>query len=206
MSSATRDKIISLLGAGCSQAVAAEAAGVTPGYVSQLLDEEGVRAAIGKQRAEVVGEQIKQDQTLENAEKRALEKLVLALEYETDTSTLTRSFAVLNTAKRKAQARQEDTQAGMTVNIVLPKAAMLMIQANAQGNVVEVNGKSIAPLPSRELPKMAERLQQRALEQQRPHVVEHQQRAASRDRDMAQERLSVMQDHEMVIGGVRVVI
>lgn len=217
MSNSIRDRLISYLAAGVSQSAAAEAVGVSPSYVTELLDQPGVRSEVAAVRGETLHKQLKADEKLELGEAKALEKMVAMIPYSRNLGEVTKTFAVLNAAKRKAAVLrgEESGASGVSVTIVLPKAAELMLQVNSQNNVVEVQGRSIAPLPSKELPKLAASLRQRASDQlavpsleapEPPHVVEHGLRREERDRVAAQERLSILDDHKLVLNGVQVVI
>lgn len=215
--SSVREKLISYLAAGVSQSAAAEAVGVTPSYVTQLLDEEGVRSEIAAARGETLNKQLKQDELVERGEKAALEKLINMLPYAKSLGETAKVFSILNGAKRKAELARatEDNSTGLSVTITLPQAAALMLNINSQNQVVEIQGKSIAPLPSRELPKLADRLKQRMGESHVPaleavprkqHVEEFHQRQETADQAEATRKLSILDDHKLVLNGVQVVI
>lgn len=216
--SSVREKLINYLAAGVSQSAAAEAVGVTPSYVSQLLEEDGVRGEIAGVRGETLNKQLKQDELVEQGEKAALEKMIAMLPYSRSLSETTKAFATLNAAKRKSieALGRDNNNSGIAVTIVMPQAASVMMQVNVDNQVVEIAGKSIAPLPSAQLPGLAARLKERLegtvavpplpAPEPKPHVVEHQLRRESLDRVAAQQKLSVLDDHTMILNGVKVVI
>jgi hypothetical protein len=67
-----------------------------------------------------------------------------------------RIFSTLNSAKRKLVTNPADAGAGVnTVTLIFPKSVesggTINIQLNSNNQVVEVEGRSMAPLPSRAL-------------------------------------------------------
>lgn len=160
MASPVREKIISYLGQGISQIVTAEACGVSAGYVSQLLDEEGVRQEVAKVRAGKLQRDMEVDDSIGSIEKEALDFVKKKLPYVKGPLEAARIFDILNGARRRSEASkvEDDGSNAQTVVLVLPKSASVMIEVNSSNQVVGVNGKSTAPLPSRQLPGMASRL------------------------------------------------
>lgn len=214
MTTAVRDQIISLLGSGVSQTVAASAVGVSDGYVSQLLKEEGVLQEIALKRASLVKDAIEMDNSIERAEKRALEKVISMIPMARSLGEVAKTFQILNGARKKSEGNiLPEAEAVQHVTIVLPAAANIMIEMNSQQQIVGVSGKSIAPLPSKLLPKLAERMGVSAgesaqqsitpLPAARNHIAEQRARELEIDRERA---LSVYDDIVTVIGGVQVVL
>lgn len=154
----TRDRLVSLLGAGVSQTAAALACGVTDGYISQLLEDPQVIAAIGNLRAEKLETAIKVDKSVEALEARALETLAAKLPYAKSALETARIYQILNTAKRKATSSDlsSDAASDQLVTIVLPKAAKVHVALNTQNQVIEIQGRSMATLPSKSLPLLSD--------------------------------------------------
>ena len=155
---AIRDKVISLAGAGVSQVIIAEACGVTPGYVSQLLEEDSVRQEIAKLRSERVEHAITHDDNIDAAEKKALTRMVQQLPYMKPGETIN-AFKAVNAAKRARESQVLGDQAPIQadlVTIVLPKAAKIFMQVNSENQAISIDGTTMAPLPSRALPALAE--------------------------------------------------
>lgn len=223
MTSSTREKIISLIGAGVSQTIAAEVAGVTDGYVSQLLQEPGVLEEIAGKKSEKLESYLDTDDKIERGEKLALGTIVKKLESPfLKLEEALKAFTILNGARKKSEEGKgvNAGQAAMNVTLILPKASRVMLTVNSENQVIDVEGKSIAPLPSKVLPVIA-----RELESARavpllgnsgttrqvaamvpvipPHVTELKEKVAGRDEQRA---LSIMQDIEMTINGVTLVI
>ena len=206
MSSSTRDKIIGYLAAGVSQSAAAQAAGVSDGYVSQLMELDEVREAIAAKKGDRLEKHIEIDETIENGEQLALQQIVRKLKSPlVPLREAVQAFSVLNGARKKSEAGQTSNgAAGVdTVVFVLPKAAKTMIQINSDNQIIEVNGTTTAPLPSKALPAMASKLAEGPKKLELPHVVDVKSRAQVRDETRAQ---AVLADITTVIGGVQVVI
>lgn len=205
--SSTREKIIGYLAAGVSQTIAAESAGVSDSYVSQLLEQEGVREEIAAKKSAKLERHIEVDDTIETAEKLALQQIVRKLQspgVPVPLKEAVQAFSVLNSARKKADLGAAGNNAGSvdTVVFVLPKAAKTMIQINSDNQIIEVDGKTTAPLPSKVLPQMQKRLElQKTVEL--PHVTEVKEKARVQDVARAQ---NVLADITTVIDGVPVVI
>lgn len=201
----TRDKIIGYLAAGVSQTLAAEAAGVSDGYVTQLLDSPGVREEIAAKKSVKLERHIEVDDTIESNEKKALQ--IMGRKLDSPVVSLgdaIKAFSVLNAAKKKADAGAAGNNAGQvdTVTFILPKAARTMIQINSDNQIIEVDGRTTAPLPSKALPSMQKELaRQKTMEL--PHIQDIKEKARRQDVEAANSRLK---DISTVIDGVQVVI
>lgn len=150
----TADRIVSLLGQGYSQATVAAALGVTPSYVSQVAETPEVREEVSRLRVGKLQERVVDDETLETTERRALKLISDKMVFVKSPAEAANIFKILNNAKRKtaANAPENDAASIESVTIVLPKsAAAIHIQLNGNNQVIEVEGRSMAPLPSRAL-------------------------------------------------------
>lgn len=201
--SSVRDKIIGYLAAGVSQTVAAEAAGVTDGYVSQLLEQDGVREEIASKKSKKLERHIEVDTTIEEVEKDAL-KVVAAKVKFSNAREAAQIFSIMNAARKKADLGANGNSAGSvdTVVFVLPKAAKTMIQINSDNQIIEVDGRTTAPLPSKVLPQLQKRLEQQKTVEL-PHITEVREKEKVVDQARAQ---SILKDVVTVIDGVTVVI
>lgn len=201
--SSVRDKIVGYLAAGVSQTLAAEAAGVSDSYVSQLLELDDVREEIAAKKSKKLERHIEVDTTIEEVEKDAL-KVVAAKVKFSNAREAAQIFSIMNAARKKADLGANPGGTGNvdTVVFVLPKAAKTMIQINSDNQVIEVDGKTTAPLPSKALPQMQKRLEL-AKTVELPHITEIKEKAQVADQSRAQ---SILKDVVTVIDGVQVVI
>jgi hypothetical protein len=144
------DKIVELLGAGVSQKVVADSVGVDPSYVSQLMAREDVAARVAELRAVRATQFVEHDSNIESLEKQALERMAKLLPLQSDIMKITRVFQVLNGA-RKSMEHGVGAQAaapGAIVSITLPEAAQVHFRLTADKQVVEIEGRSMVPMPS----------------------------------------------------------
>lgn len=160
MSTATRDKIIGYLGRGVSPLVTATSCGVTPAYVSQLLDLAEVRDEIALKRAGLLEEALESDSTVERIERAALKQVEAKLPFVRTAIEAVKIAATLNGMKRKAASTDQssDVLAAQQVTILLPRAASVNLKINENSQVIEVEGRAMAPLPSKALPGLQARL------------------------------------------------
>lgn len=161
----TRDKLLSLMGAGVPAVAAARAAGVTEAYVSQLLDTEDFRTALIEASAGRLEAAIKHDETVESLEAKTLRIIEQKLPFVRSAMEAAKVFQILNNSKKRAVADPNSSQgAGGTqiVTLVLPKASRTSIKLNSANQVIEVDSRTMAPLPSRELPALQQADAERA--------------------------------------------
>lgn len=209
MSSSTRDKIINYLGAGVSQTVAAEAAGVSDSYVSQLLMEPGVLQEIALLKAGKLEAAVEADATVEQGEKLALERTIKLIPFIKNAREAVSVYGTLNAAKRKAQEDRNQDGVGnsQSVTLIFPKAAKINIQVNSDNQIIDVDGTTTAPLPSKALPAMAARLANKEGATIVPELPSRQKElaAVTDKKDLARAH-SILNDITTVIDGVQVVI
>lgn len=158
-----REKLLGFLAAGASQTVAASAAGCSDGYVSQLLQEDSFRDQLALRRAARLTDDVKHDETLAAAEDLALKTVRQKLPYVRSPLEAARIYQILNNANRRVQEGSGAVGAeGVDqVTIVLPRAAKARIQLNSSNQVIEVEGRSMATLPSRNLPQLAQEIREK---------------------------------------------
>lgn len=155
----TQEKLLGFLAAGASQTAAALACGVSSGYVSQLLDAPEFTEALSLKKAETLQETISHDNSIFSLEKRALTAVADRLPLVRNAMEAAKIFQIINGAKRAAALNGENARTeslgAQQVTIVLPKAAAVQIAFNTTNQVTEINGRSMATLPSRALPKLS---------------------------------------------------
>ena len=153
----TKDRLLGILAAGVPQTAAALAVGVSDSYVSQLLDDPAFSEALAAKRSKKVEASIRYEDTVESVRSKALTILESKLSYVRSPMEAARIFAILDGAKKTTtSAPGEVTPLGMQqVAIVLPKAAQVMITMNSANQVIDVQGRSMATLPSRALPALS---------------------------------------------------
>lgn len=191
-----KEKLLGLLAAGVSQTGAALATACSVGYVSQLLEDPDFAAALGERKSVRVEAAIKHDDTIEAIEVKALKVIDSKLPFVRNPLEAARIFQILNSAKKRAVVGTDTPQAlgAQIVSIILPKAAAVQINMNSLNQVTEVQGRSMATLPSRSLPSLAADVKVKKVE------------LAKADEQRADELLSAMEVHTTKIGGVVAVL
>jgi transcriptional regulator with XRE-family HTH domain len=164
-----RDKIIEMLKHGLSQTVVASAVGCSDGYVSQILAEEGVREDIALAKIGDLERAVKVDTKIDDIEDLVLERLRNLAPFITRASEAARVFETLNSAKRKVPEVSgiNSTPTAPLVQINISQQAAVAFKLSADQQVVEVDGRSMATLPSRVL---ANRLKE--IQTSRPQITD----------------------------------
>ncbi len=158
------DRIKELLGQGLQQSIVASAVGCDPSYISQLMEREEFKNDVLVARAGKAEGGVKRDNSWDEVEDKALARALETIHLIHRPTDLIRIAAMANTAKRRATESSNGSEsASATVNLVLPKGANVIFQMNSQAQVVEVDGRSTAALPTQHLTKMmAERREEKA--------------------------------------------
>lgn len=128
----------------------ADSVGVDPSYVSQLMAREEVAQRVAELRAARATQFIEHDGNIEALEKVALERMAKLLPLQSDIMKITRVFQVLNSA-RKSQEHGVGAQGqapGAVVSITLPEAAQVHFKLTPDKQVIEIEGRSMVPMPS----------------------------------------------------------
>lgn len=146
---ASIDHIKQLLGNGLSNEVVANAVGVTPSYISQLMGQEDFASEVIAKRSAVLASHSARDRTWDSAEDKLLETLHQQLDaggfYKP--MDILRAVAVVNAAKRRGNPTPEHltlTQNVVTLN--LPVQVVHTFTKSAAGEVVEVDGQTLVPM------------------------------------------------------------
>lgn len=145
------NQIQELLGTGLSNEVVATAVGCTPSYVSQLMSDEAFAAVVIAKRTTSLTANSKRDRKIDQIEDDIIEKVGDAVDngliYKP--LDLLRAFTVLNSAKRRGVPAHESLVINQTiVNLQLPERVVQTFTQNAQGEVVEVEGRTLVTMPA----------------------------------------------------------
>ena len=157
-----QDRVIELLGRGYSQTVVASALGVDDSYVSQLVSLPHVRDAVSTLRLQHIHAQVELDSGADSLEKDALDKLHKLLPYVMKPMEVVRIYQIANAAKRRSSEVTSGIESKTPiVQLVLPQIMAMQFKLSTDKQVVEINGKSMAALPSGLLNKKLEERKQR---------------------------------------------
>lgn len=205
-------KLLSFLAAGVAPSIAASATGCDPSYVSQLLENEQFKEELYKLSAKELEADLAHDSTIESVEAKALKAIEDKLPFVRSAAEAAKIFSILNNAKKRATVPANPMDAGglSTVTFTLPRAALRSIELkmNPQQQVIEVEGRTMAPLPSNQLPAiLASRLAAANAAKALPTPAAIAQLEAFKQKDSgAAAKLLALADHEVVLDGVRRVI
>jgi transcriptional regulator with XRE-family HTH domain len=138
-----KEHAIALLAQGIPTSQVAAACGVSDAYISQLKADDEVQSQILAKQAAHTSADLEFDQTLEDAEALALDKIKKNLPFANMGQALA-AFRVLNGARRrKDEIAQTDNSVSLTVNLTLPAAALPRYITNSSNEIVEVEGKTM---------------------------------------------------------------
>lgn len=169
-----KERIIEMLGQGLSATQVASAVGCDDSYISQLLSDENISAQVQALRAENFSKYVDQDQRLDEAESKALDKLATLAEFITRPSEAARVYSILNAAKRRTvdQVNQQHAVA-QTVSLELPAAARVRFTLTSDKQVIEIEGRSMTTMPARNLAaRLEQRNATRLLDMKVPNVLD----------------------------------
>lgn len=160
MSTALRDRIIAYLGQGIQQSIVATSCGVTPSYISQMLELEDVREEVAQLRAKHLDSALEVDSSIERIERAALKQVEQKLPFVKSAVEAAKIFATLNSARKKTAGTDQssDALAAQQVTVTIPRGAAIHFKLNETNQVIEVEGRTMAPLPSKALPALQARL------------------------------------------------
>lgn len=159
------DDIKELLGQGLSNSVVASAVGCSPSYITQLMEDEEFAREVQLRLAGKAKEGIARDGKWDDLENATLDRLKQVVHLVTRPSDLVRIAGIANNAKR--MARELGNTGDITapiVNLNLPEGAVIKFQMNSQAQVVEIDGRSTAALPTNQLARLLAEKKQKQLE------------------------------------------
>lgn len=145
-----------MLGNGLEPGVVASAIGVTPAYISQLLAEPAFALAVSEKRTMELTQAKSIDEKWDLFEEALLAKLQDLVPYFSSPKQILEALRVANSAKRKTalNTNPNGNGAGKTyVQINMPRIIINKYKINMAGGMVEVEGRSLQPMPSAELIK-----------------------------------------------------
>lgn len=143
-----KDKIIELLGCGLSNVQVAQTVGCDESYISQLLADETVVMQVQALRSEKASGYVQHDGNIDSLEMQALARVAETIPFMKPMEAL-KAFDTLNSARRKTGLNHGIPQApSQIVTISLPANAEVSFKLSADNQVIEVEGRSVATLPS----------------------------------------------------------
>lgn len=143
VASPTQQKLIALLGKGYKGIEAAQAVGVTEGYVSQCMSEDWFAQEVARLRLVNLQKHQLLDDKYDSFEEVMLDKLEKMSKMLIKPMEIAKVLQIVNGAKRKSHVHTDHTT--LTQNIVqisIPPALAARFTSNANNQVVEVTDGS----------------------------------------------------------------
>lgn len=180
------DRIKQLLGGGVQPATVALTLGCDASYITQLLGNEQFADEVRQLKLRALQKQQVRDDAWDEMEDTLLAQMKKLLPMMIRPEMVMRALELANKAKRRGLAPTEQTIVNNTiVNLNMPERHLVQFQKNSRNEVIDVDGRPLATLPSTVITKLASQLQDSTLpkEQEIVHQIptssESSQRAAT---------------------------
>lgn len=160
-----REHLLHLLGdCNLTPVQAAQATGLSESYISQLMSEEEFKASVIERRSLKLTRHAEHDTNLDSMEATALERVKEVLPFMKGRDAL-HAFQVLNGAKRRSAQVSQSATVSAVVELDIPAAAKVHFKIEVgTAEVLEVEGRSLATLPSKRISEMHRELTAKKLE------------------------------------------
>lgn len=137
-------QVVKLIANGVPTSSIAAAVGCDDSYISQLRADPAIQAQVAEIKSESLAQDIAFDDTLDAAEKLALEKINQTLRFA-NLGQATKAFQILNNAKRRNDSGVGASagNTNITVAITLPASLVPQYVADAQARIIEVEGQTM---------------------------------------------------------------
>lgn len=145
-----KEQIADLLIQGIPHGIVAETVGCDPSYVTQVSQEEVIAQQIAEARAKRASKMVKHDNVIHEIEDIALDRIKRMLPNVSDIMKVTRVFDVMNKARRAGDhgMQGQSVQADEVIALRLPTTAKFKLTMTTDRQIIEVEGRSMVPLPS----------------------------------------------------------
>lgn len=148
----TEDRALQLLGAGVPPESVANALGVSPSRISQLLSDETFKEQVILLRYENLQKHNARDNAYDGLEDELLIKLRRSLPMIIRPAEILKALQVINAAKRRGQSAPESTVNQATiVNITLPAQVVTKFVTNVNNQVIKAGEQELITIQSGQL-------------------------------------------------------
>lgn len=154
-----KTQIQKLLANGTPASIVADIVGCTPGYISQLMEDETFAKGILEARLAKEERYIEHDERLDGLEMAVIKNLEASMGLCFKPEILLRALAVVNSAKRRATSFDGSgapTSAVPTIVINLPPVMASAIKINSNGSVIQVGERDLVTIDTNSFTKLAE--------------------------------------------------
>jgi len=149
-----KDRILSLLGSGLQPALVASAVGCSPSLISQMLADENFVMEVSALRVKDIEKMKERDNKWDNLEDLLLQKLQDLIPFMLRPREVIHALSIVNGARRRSEELTKGPTQQVTNNIVvlqLPQrtvSSFSNFELSKNNEVISIEGKSVAPLPS----------------------------------------------------------
>lgn len=148
-----KERAKKLLGSGVQAELVAVTLGCDPSYISQLMADESFRNEVVGLRVAALTANQSRDEVIDGVEDVLLEKIVASIDFITKPRELLSAFNIINKAQRRGvgAGNQAAIQNTVIVGLMLPNVVQQRFVTNNQGEVIEVDGKTLVTMPPAQL-------------------------------------------------------
>lgn len=145
----TREKAMMYLTRGVKAEQCAEALGVSPSLISQLMQEEDFAQKLAAAKFSLSHKHIRHDDQLDDTEAKLIERARELLPMITRPLELIRAASMINGMKRRGAGSVDDKSANpVVVNLSLPVAIMSRFTLNAHNQVIAAGDQELVTIQS----------------------------------------------------------
>lgn len=160
-STSIEDRALVLLGSGIAAEATANALGVTPARISQLLSEQEFSDQVATLRYENLQKHNLRDDQYDSLEDKLLDKLEQALPFMLKPAEILRAVSTINSAKRRGQSAPDQTiNQQNIVNLTLPEVIAQRFTVNIDNQVTRAGEQELHTMPASQLLKKVEQQQE----------------------------------------------
>lgn len=140
----TREKALKLLGTGLGTEIVANALGVTPQAISNLLADEAFAAQVAEIRFTSLQKHNARDDRYDELEDSLLERFKSSASMMFKPAEILRAIQVINAAKRRGVSAPEQlTHQSEVVNLTLPTQIVQHFTTNIQNQVITAGAQEL---------------------------------------------------------------
>jgi lipoprotein-anchoring transpeptidase ErfK/SrfK len=157
LTTSIEDRALQLLGSGISAEATANALGVTPSRISQLLSEQQFTDKVATLRYENLQKHNTRDGAYDSMEDVLLDKLEQAIPFMLKPGEILKALQVTNAAKRRGQSSPDQVVNQQNiVNLVLPEIIAQRFTVNIDNQVTRAGDQELHTMPASNLLKSVE--------------------------------------------------
>lgn len=145
----TEERALSLLGSGIPPETVANALGVSPSRISQLMSQEDFAVAVAQKRYESLAKHNERDSSYDELEDALIKKLSDLLPLMMRPMEVLKAIQIINGAKRRGTSAPEQiTQQQTVVNLVVPIKLVQTFTTDINNQVIQAGEQNLVTIQS----------------------------------------------------------